>query len=907
MTGPSFMPPSKPAMPLGERIRPGRWPIQVIGLLFAMLLPALGAAVPSHTQQLDSGWQFRLAPGDSHAAAHPQAIGWHAGTVPGTVQTDLMAAKLVADPYFRDNEAKIQWVGLSDWQYRTRFTVDRATLARRHIELVLDGLDTFADVYLNGHKILGADNMFRRWRVPVKPLLHSGVNSLEVRLSSPIAHLLPWIAKQPYQLPGEFTSEFGELPPGEFPLAYTRKAAYQYGWDWGPRILTEGIWQPVKLESWDALRLANFSILQEQVSAANAALAAQLKIQSDTAGVAEVTLAWQAPNGTHLQLQRAVTLQAGTHTYTLPFAIRDPARWWPVGYGKPNLYQFHVQVSVDGKALAAAQQETGLRSVELRRVKDQWGKSFEFVVNGVPIFAKGASFIPMDEFPQRVTKTRIRQLLESARDANMNMLRVWGGGYYQRNAFYTEADKLGLMIWQEFMFGGPIPPPSAAYRANTRIEAMQQVERLRNHPSIVLWCGNNEVADGWEYFDDVQQLKKSITPIQRKQLKQGMDELFDHTLRAVVAQYEPSVPYWPTSPGTGGEGPVNVTSNGDYHYWDVWSGAALPVTAFLDVTPRFMAEYGLQSMPVMATIDAFTDPADRTLDSDVIRAHQKYLRGKHYDQSTGDQRLLLYVERDFGQPKNLAAMVYLSQVMQAQGIQLAAEHLRVSRPQSMGSLYWQLNDVWPGTTWSSVDYYGRWKALQYHARRFYAPLLIAALRNHGVTTVSLVSDETKSLAAHWRLRVMDFAGKVLSQHATAVTLAPLASTQVARYSDAELLHGADPRQTFAAFDFMVGGKPVSQNLVFFGLAKDLALPLPHIHVQLAKAGDGYTLTLTTDQLAREVWVSFGSLDATVSDNSFNLLPGERVVLGVKSRASLAVLSKALTVQDLAAVMQADRR
>ena len=881
--------------------------VAVAGILPLLTVSVTAAAAPLVTQSLHAGWQFQLAPGDSHGQSRPRATHWLPASVPGSAQTDLMAAGLVSDPYWRTNEAKIQWVGQSDWRYRTHFEVNAATLARRHIDLVFDGLDTFADVYLNGHKILGADNMFRRWRVSVKPLLHTGVNSLEVRLSSPIAHLLPWIAKQPYQLPGEFTSEFGELPPGEFPLAYTRKAAYQYGWDWGPRLLTEGIWQPVELESWDSLRLANFSVAQEQVSAANAALAAQLKIQSDTAGVAEVTLAWQAPNGTHLQLQRAVTLQEGTHTYALPFAIRDPARWWPVGYGKPNLYQFHVQVAVDGKVLATAQQTTGLRSVELRRMKDQWGKSFEFVVNGVPIFTKGASFIPMDEFPQRVTKERIRQLLESARDANMNMLRVWGGGYYQRNAFYTEADKLGLMIWQEFMFGGPIPPPSAAYRANARIEAVQQVERLRNHPSIVLWCGNNEVADGWEYFDGVQQLKKSITPAQRKQLKQGMDELFDHTLRAVVAQYEPSVPYWPTSPGTGGEGPVNVTSNGDYHYWDVWSGAALPETAFLDVTPRFMAEYGLQSMPVMATIDAFTNPADRTLDSEVIRAHQKYLRGKHYDQSTGNQRLLLYVERDFGRPKNLASMVYLSQVMQANGIQLAAEHLRASRPQSMGSLYWQLNDVWPGTTWSSVDYYGRWKALQYHARRFYAPLLIAALRNHGVTTVALVSDQTKPLAAHWRVRVMNFAGKLLSQHATAVTLAPLASMHVARYSDAELLHGADPRQTFAVFDLMVDGKPVARNLVFFRPAKELALPLPQIQVQLAQAGDGYTLTLSTDQLAREVWVSFAGLDATVSDNSFNVLPGERVVLTVKSRASLDALRKALTVQDLAAVMLADRR
>ncbi|HKT42236.1 MAG TPA: glycoside hydrolase family 2 protein [Rhodanobacteraceae bacterium] len=859
------------------------------------MLPSLSNALT--TQSLDSGWQFRIAPGDAHAAAHPRAGQWLSAMVPGSVQTDLMALKLIPDPYWRDDEAKIQWVGLSNWQYRTRFDVDAATLARRHVDLVFDGLDTFADVYLNGHRILSADNMFRRWRVPVKALLRAGANTLEVRLHSPIERLQPWLLKQPYALPGEFDSAFGDEPKGRQTANYVRKAAYQYGWDWGPRVVTEGVWQDVKLESWDALRLADFHIAQQLVSADAAKLDAQMDIQADASTSAKLVLSWRAPDGSTQSLQRDVALKTRDNAVAIPFEIAHPQRWWPVGYGKPNLYDFHVELTAGGKVLASGDKETGLRSVELRRRKDQWGKSFEFVVNGVPIFAKGANFIPPGIFPTRVTPARIRQLLESARDANMNMLRVWGGGYYLPDDFYAMADKLGLMVWQDFMFGGAIPPSDPAFRDNVRVEATQQVQRLRDHPSIVLWCGNNEVETGWESWDDRKAFKKTLTAAQRQHIEQGMRELFDHTLRDVVAKNAPDVPYWPSTPGTDYDGPVNVTNDGDYHYWNVWSGDALPATAYLDVTPRFMSEYGLQSMPVMQTIDAFTEPSDRSIDSKVMRAHQKF------DGGNGNQRLLKYVEREFGKPKDLASFAYLSQVMQAEGIQLAAEHLRASRPESMGSLYWQLDDTWPGITWSSIDWYGRWKALQYHARRFYAPLMIAALRNKDMTTVTLVSDRTTPVAAQWRLRVMDFTGKVIAQKQVDITLAALSSTHVATFTDAQLLHGADPRTTFALFDLLVDGREVSRNLVFFDEPKNLALPLPHIRTQLARTNGGYVLTLESGTLAREVWVSFDDTDADISDNAFDILPGQQVTLAVRSKATLDALRKTLKIGNLADAMQ----
>src|SRR6185312_5895258 len=419
--------------------------------------------------------------------------------------------------------------------------------------------------------------------------------------------------------------------------------------------------QGVKLESWDTLRLVDFHIVQAQVTADVAKLVAQLEIEADRAAPAHIVLRWRAPDGSTQSLQHDVGFKVGDNHVAIPVEIAHPQRWWPVGYGKPNLYDFHVDVVAGGKTLASDDKETGLRSIELRRHKDQWGKTFEFVVNGVPIFAK------------RVTPTQIRHLLESARDANMNMLRVWGGGYYMSDAFYAMADKLGLMVWQDFMFGGAVPPADKAFRDNVSVEATQQVQRLRDHPGIVLWCGNNEVETGWKSWDDRKAFKKTLTAAQRKHIEHGMRELFDHTLRDVVATYEPNVPYWPSTPGNDYDGPVNVTTDGDYHYWNVWSGDALPVTAYLDVTPRFMSEYGLQSMTLMATIAAFTEPSDRLIDSEVMRAHQKF------DGGNGNKRLLAYVEREFGKPKDLASFAYLSQIMQAEGIQLAAEHLRASR------------------------------------------------------------------------------------------------------------------------------------------------------------------------------------------------------------------------------------
>ena len=847
----------------------------------------MAAAV--QVQSLQDGWQVRLLPGSAATSAHRDAASWHAAHVPGSVQTDLLAAGLIGDPYYRDNEASLQWIGLADWQYRLTVQVDAATLQRDHAELVFDGLDTFADVSINGRSLLSADNMFRRWRVPVKGVLHAGANELLVTVHSPIARLQPWLAKQSYALPGEFDSAFGDEPVGRQSSNYVHKANYQYGWDWGPRYVTVGIWQPVRLESWDALRLADFHIAQAKVDAAAAQLQAQFEIQADRAGRAQVQVEWTAPDGATHRAAQDVTLTKGDNRLQLPIRIEQPQRWWPTGYGPRNLYHFHAEVMQDGQVVADAQRDTGLRSVELRRDKDAWGRGFEFMVNGVPIFAKGANFVPMDSFPERVTPARIQQLLQSAHDANMNMLRVWGGGYYQDDAFYAEADRLGLMIWQEFMFGGAVPPYDQAFRDNTQVEAVEQVKRLRDHPSIVLWCGNNEVQTGWESWSDRKKFAHDIGPAEQARVEQGMRTLFGDTLRKVVKDYAPDVPYWASSPSTDFEGPANQLTNGDYHSWNVWSGSA-PIEQYLKDTPRFQSEYGLQSFPVMATIDAFTQPKDRSAETTVMRAHQKF------DKGNGNQRLLFYIRKYYGEPKDFESFVYLSQVMQAEGIELAAEHLRSVRPQSMGSLYWQLNDVWPGASWASVDYFGRWKALQFHARRFYAPLRVAAIRQDGRSQVFLVSDRTAPLSAQLRTRVLDFDGRVLSDRSSDVQVPALASTRAADLADAELLHGADPRRSVAVFELIDHGQVLSRHTLYFDQARTLALPEPGLHAELS--ADGHSLTVSAQRLAREVWVDFGALDVQLSDNAFDLLPGEHVTLSLSSSVGVDALRQALQLRSL---------
>jgi beta-mannosidase len=863
----------------------------LLGLCLTVVAAVATAAAPGRIV-IEKGWTFRLLPGNAQLAAHPEALPWHAAKVPGTVHTDLLALRLIPDPYAGAPEAGLQWIGLADWEYRTRFDAPRRA-ARS--DLVFEGLDTFAEVWLNGEKLFDADNAFRTWRIPVQDRLRPKGNELRIVLRSPITRLLPAVRSMPRKLAGNYPSPYGDEPPDAMTGNFARKPGYHYGWDWGPRYVTAGIWKPVFLESWDAVRIDNVQLRQDHVDEARADIAAVVSAEAVRGGPFDLRL-WQvAPGGKRtLAALRRVELQAGSNRIEVPLRIDRPRRWYPNGYGAQPLYQFEVEIG-DGKAaVAKASARTGLRSIALHREPDEKGRSFYFEVNGIPVFAKGANSIPFDMFQPRVSKAQLRRVLQSARDANMNFLRSWGGGYYESDEFFDLADELGLLVWQDFMFGGGMPPAyDDAFRANAVAEARDNIRRLRNHPSLALWCGNNEEEISWKYWGPGKAMMEA-DPAFATKVWNGYVQLFGTDLRKVVVEEGGGIAYWASSPSDDLAEAANIPASGDMHYWEVWGNPAHPPSKYLEVTPRFMSEYGLQAWPVQRTIDAFARRSEQGIAMPVIEAHQKFMAGK------GNERLLKYVNYEFGEPKNFDAFVYLGQMAQAEGIELAALHHRASRPYTMGSLYWQLNDVWPGASWSSLDWFGRWKALHFHARRFYAPVAVAALRNaEGKTSLSLLNDRTHPVRGKLRLRLMTLDGELLREEIKPVELAPLSAARLANYADVELLGNADPASTVAVFDLQAEGEPASRRVVYFKAAKEMRWPEPGLSAELRRDGKGFALEMRAARFARAVWIDFGAVDAGVADNAMTLLPGESVTMHVATNASLAALRKALRLRSLA--------
>jgi len=856
-------------------------------LLSIALLGSPLLAAETSSQEISSGWQFRALGKTDRIDIKD----WHPAQVPGVVQTDLLKNSLISDPFDGDNEFRLQWIGLTDWEYQTTFQVDATTIARQHVDLVFGGLDTLADVYLNETLILHADNMFRHWRIPAKKLLKAGPNVLRIVFYSPVEKMLPYVKGLPYVLPSISTHNFGN----EEDIAtapYTRKAPYQYGWDWGPRFLTEGIWQPIRLEAWDAMRVENFHIHQIKIDKNEALVNAEVEIEADAPTKASLAVS-------HAELSakpvsdstQTIQLDAGINSISVPIRIANPKLWYPLGYGAQDRYQFSAAIRVGKETAAHADVKTGLRSVELRRVADQWGKSFEFVVNGIEVYAKGADVIPFDSFPNRVTPAIHRQILESARDAHMNMLREWGGGYYESDDFFDICDELGIMVWQEFMFGGDMVPGDTAFRDSVRQEAIDQVTRLRDHPSIVIWCGNNEVETGWHHWGDRQEFKEAISPATRDWVWQDYMVVFDDILKSTVAKYGDPAAYWPSSPSANFEEIPDNQHNGDMHYWAVWHQQA-PASDYTKQFPRFMTEYGFQSFPEMRTIRAYAhQPEDFDIRSVVMQAHQK--------NKGGNERILTYMLREYHEPKDFASFVYLSQVQQAEIIKIGAEHLRRQRPRNMGGLYWQLNDCWPVASWASIDYYGRWKALNYYARRFYNDVLVSPYLHDDKVDVYVVNDKLQAMNGTVHIRLLDFDGKVLFEQSQDISIPAQSSAIYVTLNRADLAAKSDLNKSFLAVDLQAAGVKVSQNSIFFNVTHDLALPVsPKIDVIWSKSGAETTVTLKSGQLARDVYLSFGDYDVRFSDNYFDLMPNEPVTLTLKTTASADQLKQALQVTSL---------
>ncbi|MCM3901497.1 MAG: hypothetical protein ND866_07305 [Pyrinomonadaceae bacterium] len=843
----------------------------VLFVLLLMMAPAAGnptlssASKPAkHQSFLHTGWKFRQV-------GKPE---WYPAEVPGCVHTDLLKNKLIDEPFFRDNEQKLQWIGKTDWEYQTSFNVGPEILKLQHVELVFAGLDTYAQVFLNESLLLDVNNMFREWRVDGKRLLRPGQNQLRIHFRSPINEVLPLMAKLEYQLPSPNDQ-------GEKTSPYTRKAPYQFGWDWGPRFVTSGVWKSVALEAWDAARIDNFQIVQKEIKNGVARLTAEVEVLASSEMGATVLVDNQTSRGP--VVTQHVTLKPGVNRVQLGLVVNNPTLWWPNGMGQQPLYKFQLRLLRDRELLDQSATRIGLRTLELQQKPDSWGKSFEFVINDVPVFAKGGNWIPADIFPARITRDRYRELIKSVRDTNMNMLRVWGGGIYESDDFYDLCDEMGILVWQDFMFACSMYPGDREFLENVRQEAIDNVKRLRHHPSIVIWCGNNEVETAWMHWGWKQNLPAKLWD--------DYKAIFHDVLPSVCAAFDPSRPYWPSSPSSNLEDDPDSQKMGDVHYWGVWH-AALPFTDYEKQLPRFMSEYGFQSFPQIETVNAYTLPEDRDIQSPVMLAHQKHPRG--------NQLIREYMLREYPQPKDFESFLYVSQVLQAEGIKVGAEHLRRIMPRNMGSLYWQINDCWPVASWSSIDYFGRWKALQYYSRRFYDNLLISPHEQDGKINIYLVSDHQKSVSAQLRLTLMDFAGHKLSETNKDVAVEGLRSHVYQSLVKADLLGSQDPRKVFLQCDLLVAGKPVSSSRHFFAPAKDLALAKPDITTLITPKQNGFLITLTTNEFARGVYLSLSQGDGFFSDNYFDLVPGRKVELEFTSRQPIKLdqLRRNLKVRSL---------
>jgi beta-mannosidase len=796
-------------------------------------------------------WSFRATGGP------PGGYEWAPAVVPGSVHTDLLRAKKIADPFWGTNEKDQQWIERTDWEYRSSFPADEALLAHERVELVFRGLDTFAEVFVNGRSVLHADNMFRSWRVDVRPQLVKGDNRVLVRFRSPINAVKPAYDKLGYRLPA--INDQAE----EMVSMFARKAPYHYGWDWGPRFVTSGIWRPVTIEAWDGARLDDVQVFQRELTDARARLAVTAHVQATRA--AKATLTFSVAGGAPVTVEAA--LVPGANRVTGEVAVEKPERWWPNGLGAQKLYTVETALALGGQApvvLGTRSTRVGLRTVEVVSQRDRDGKSFTVKVNGLPVFMKGANYIPSDSFVDRVTPERYRALLGAAADAHMNMLRVWGGGIYEDDRFYDLCDELGLLVWQDFMFACSMYPGDDAFLDNVRREAVENVRRLRNHPSLALWAGNNEIEAAWHGWG--WQWKFHLGKAAQATIDRDYKRVFQDILPRVVADEDPGRFYTPSSPSANEPGvPPGKQGWGDAHYWGVWHAEA-PYTDYASHTSRFMSEYGFQSFPTLDSVARYAPPSDWRIDSPVMLAHQRHPRG--------NQLVKTYMDRDFRPPKDFASFLYVSQVLQATVIQYGAEAHRRRWPYNAGSLYWQLDDCWPVASWSGIDYFGRWKALHYAARRFFAPVLVSPVEENGTVRVFVVNDQRADVRARLSIRLVDFDGKVLSHHEQDVVAKPTSSAVAWTGSKRDLLRGVDAARVVLVTELREGGAVLARNLLSFMKTHDLALPPPELQVAVDAHGPNAVIRVTARRFARAVYLSTADGQGAFSDNFFDLLPGE---------------------------------
>lgn len=773
-------------------------------------------------------WQFKNAKDKN----------WFTATVPGTVHLDLMNNKIIQDPYKDENEKKVQWVENEDWDYQTIFKLSSKEMENQNIELVFNGLDTFSEIYLNGKLVQSTDNMFRKWTIPVKTYLKAGNNLLQIKFKSAVT-----VGK-------ELAKKVSFTTP-ESPRSYVRKAQYQFGWDWGPRLVTAGIWKDVQLVFWNQAKLENVKIEQKALTKQKADLNIHAEIFAEKEGKYSVLIN---------KISQNITLKSGKNLISVPYQIQNPKLWQPNGWGDPNLYQLKISLQKDSKTIAEKSERIGLRTVELVQEKDEKGKSFYFKVNGNPMYAKGTNWIPSDSFTPRITKEKYQKLIKDCKEANMNMIRVWGGGIYEDDEFFKACDENGILVWQDFMFAGSFYPSDENFQKNVEMEVKDQVERLQNHPSLALWCGNNEVDEAivnWGYQKQFKYSKEDSLQVW-KDYKKIFHEVIPNAIKK-YATADKQV-YWESSPSIGWGHKESLTE-GDSHYWGVWWGEQ-PFEIYNEKVPRFASEYGFQGMPTLETTKSmFSGTPDLSLQNGTIKAHEKHSRGWEIIDN--------YMKRDYHIPTDFVKYNYVSQLLQSRGMQIAIEAHRRAKPYNMGTLYWQLNDCWPVVSWSSIDYLGNWKALHYQIKRSFENHVILTEEKDGVLNFYAVNDELKKFDdVSLIVYAKKFNGDTIVRRRTDCKkrcldgILKLASPKISFF-----ISESERDNSFLNLVLVdKKGNKIAESNYFFSKPKDLKLPKPNIQIKKISSTE---IEVSTDVLAKDVYLMG---DAHFSDNFFDLRP-----------------------------------
>lgn len=804
------------------------------------------------TEQVNLGGAWRMREADSET--------WHSAHVPGSVYADLMADGTMPDPFWRENELDAFERMKKDYVYQRTFTVTEAQLAHAHVELVCEGLDTLAHVSLNGREIAFTDNMHITWVWDVKEQLHAGENTLEIRFDSPILYC----AKKAEEAPGW---ESSDATPG---FRHLRKAHCMFGWDWGPRLPDAGIWRPIFLRTWDAARLENAMMLQAHHDGV-VDVTIRPEIAGESAWSAEIT----APDG-------EVMISPETTATEQVITIEHPQLWWPNGLGKQPLYRVTVRLATGDMRVW----RIGLRTMTVSREKDEWGEEFCHVVNGMKVFAMGADYIPEDNILARVTPERTRRLLEDCKAANFNAIRVWGGGYYPDDAFYDICDELGLLVWQDLMYACAFYDLTPDFERSIRVETHQNIARLRHHASLALICGNNEMEmfmagansalinhRTWEF---VPTYPHHITDYVK---------MFEYILPAIVKETAPQTYWWPASPSSGGNFDApNDENRGDNHYWDVWHGEK-PFTEYRKFFFRYASEFGFQSFPCLKSVEQFTLPDDRNIFSRVMERHQR--------NQAANGKILSYLSQTFRYPNSFDDLLYASQLMQAEAIRYGVEHWRRNRGRCMGAIIWQLNDIWPVASWASIDYYGRWKALHYAAKRFFAPVMISAEEEGELSQnpkineyhpapleksfrLNVCNETLRDVTGEvvWALRTPD--GEIVRQNQQTLTIPAMSAKWLDKVDCAD----ASLTGHYVSFAFVVDDVAVSEGTCIFCAPKHFEFVDPRLTVETC----GDTLVVTSHAYAKQVWLESEDADLLLDDNAFDMNPGTKVVRVLRGSA-----------------------